>query len=225
MIHKFDTFSYEYDPDNFRSTSHDPSNFFNGGESDETDVMLKYWNIQPGETVIDVGAHIGSWTLPALAMGATHVYCFEPDRDAIYSLRRNLELNNWSDRATIINKALWHKEDKRILYQVDASVIEPLNLFHVEDDYTVDCTTLDSYNLIPDWIKIDVEGAELAVLIGAKETILRHKPKMIIEVHEKRIRHIIPTFKLEDIKNWLPSSEIKEIEGWKDVPRILVIMD
>lgn len=221
MIQKFGTLSYQYNNEDFSITSQEPSRFFNGGESDETDIILEHWTIKPGDIVIDVGAHIGSWTLPALAMGAEHVYCFEPNKDAIRALHRNLDLNGWRNRVTIIDKALWHKEDKRVLYQVEGTVVDRFNAYCVEDDYTVDCVTLDSYNLRPNWIKIDVEGAELAVLIGGRETLCKNKPKMIIEIHERTIRNIIPNFKYNDISNWLPEYNIKKIQGWHDAPRIL----
>lgn len=52
--------------------------------------------------------------------------------------------------------------------------------------------TIDQYvndtNIIPNIIKIDVEGAELNVLNGCKETLSKHKPKIILEIHDDFLR-------------------------------------
>lgn len=181
--------------------------------SDEESIR-SYWKIKPGNIVVDVGACIGSWTLPALEMGANHVYCFEPSKEFISVLNRNIEARGWRDRVTIIDKALWHKEEKRVLYELDQSIISNFRGLHYPDEYIVDCIKLDSYPLEGlDWMKIDIEGAELAVLIGAKETLLRFEPNIIVEIHENLIKTIIPEFKTKDILNWLPPGyEMKKID-------------
>jgi hypothetical protein len=51
--------------------------------------------------------------------------------------------------------------------------------------------TLDSLDLAPDVIKIDVEGAEYDILVGGEQTLLRHDPALLIEVHVRKIRHFL----------------------------------
>jgi FkbM family methyltransferase len=64
----------------------------------------------------------------------------------------------------------------------------------IEQDFTIPrevrCITIDSLDLMPDVIKIDVEGAEAAVLDGAWSTIRRSLPVMFIEVHAERLRSL-----------------------------------
>jgi len=55
----------------------------------------------------------------------------------------------------------------------------------VFESKTVKVSTLDSYNLTPFFVKIDVEGAELAVLRGAKKTISNFKPIILIEIQNQ----------------------------------------
>jgi len=71
------------------------------------------------------------------------------------------------------------------------SLSEPYRDF-TGDTLKVNIRTLDSFNLQNvGLIKIDTQGYELQVLLGAKETILKNKPRLIIEIHrEEQIKEI-----------------------------------
>jgi FkbM family methyltransferase len=73
--------------------------------------------------------------------------------------------------------------------------------------------TIDQYvndtNIIPDIIKIDVEGAELNVLNGCKETLSKHKPKIILEIHDDFLRKNFNTQPTEVI-NFIEKFNYKE---------------
>lgn len=191
MIHHFGSLSYQYH-------NNETSKDYFGGEYDETDLMLKYFKIQPGDVFIDIGAHIGTWTLAALAMGASHVYAFDPYKEMFDILKENVRLNGWSERLTAIEKGLSSISQREMFYKIPK--YKPR-----ENLYEVDFIPLDSYDFKKiDWIKIDVEGMELAVLRGAINTISKHFPKMIIEIHDSVIKEIIPTFQPVEIIGWLP---------------------
>ena len=49
----------------------------------------------------------------------------------------------------------------------------------------IEALTVDSLNLNPTYIKMDVEGQEVAAINGAKQTILSHKPKMLISAYHR----------------------------------------
>jgi len=70
---------------------------------------------------------------------------------------------------------------------------------------------LDSYNLQPDLLKIDVEGFEISVLKGALKTITEFKPRIIIETHssdlEKQANELIRSF------GYLKPKEGRRIKG------------
>ena len=61
-----------------------------------------------------------------------------------------------------------------------------------KENYMVKTKTLDSFNLSGiDFIKIDVEGYELHVLSGGRETIAKNKPKLFIEIWNSNLRSFI----------------------------------
>jgi FkbM family methyltransferase len=68
---------------------------------------------QPGDVWIDAGAHIGLFTFRALALGALHVYCYEPHPENFARLVANIALNGSevAARVTLINAALEQRED------------------------------------------------------------------------------------------------------------------
>jgi hypothetical protein len=67
---------------------------------------------------------------------------------------------------------------------------------------TAECKTLDSvYEGIPSVIKIDVEGAELNVLKGAIETIKKHKPSILVEIHDYEKSEVGPYIENLGYKN------------------------
>ncbi len=62
------------------------------------------------------------------------------------------------------------------------------------DKVKVTFKMLDSYNLKPTILKIDVEGFEMDVLEGGKETIKKYKPKIIIETHSSDLEKQVKDF-------------------------------
>ncbi len=59
---------------------------------------------------------------------------------------------------------------------------------HIVDGFDIEIRPLDSFNLSPNFIKLDVEGMELEVLIGASETILRSRPVIMFEENGLSLR-------------------------------------
>jgi FkbM family methyltransferase len=149
---------------------------------DEKQIREYYWYpyIKEGDMVFDIGADLGSYTLPALARGA-YVVSVTPENYEY--LLHNINLNGWllPTRCLPIKGAFYSEpgylEFVRQQYATKA---------HYPNMYEV--TTLDK--MFRDWdqqidlMKLDVEGAELEVLRGGMELIKRTKPKMLIECHE-----------------------------------------
>lgn len=143
--------------------------------------------IQPGNTVVDVGANIGDSTAPFLEkVGPSgRVYAFEPNLDAYECLKRNCE------RAISVPVALGDPVDDFQVVTLNPHDNAGARHISADVDGGVRITSLDmaALNLIScDFIKIDVEGYELNVLRGAEQTISKFRPKMAIEINEGALR-------------------------------------
>ena len=130
---------------------------------------------------VDVGAHIGFYTI-RLALKCKHVHAVEPNPESAYILRRNIELNNIKN-VTVHQCACGKNPSKAKIYIADTctTLIPRTNRKTVE----VNVKPLDSLVKYCDVVKIDVEGFEEEVLLGAKNLITHVKPIWVIEHHDK----------------------------------------
>ena len=142
--------------------------------------------VSPGDFVVDGGAFKGETSFWFLSKGAKKVYAFEGDIQNFGVLLKNIKLNKVEDKIIPVNKLLLDKNGIskiKITGSTSSSILS-------EEGTEIECITLDSFvtqNNIErvDFIKLDVEGAEINVLKGAIETIKKFKPKMAISVYHK----------------------------------------
>jgi FkbM family methyltransferase len=143
-----------------------------------------HFNMENG-TFLDVGAHVGKYSV-YLAKKGNSVYSFEPNPYARGLLRYNIRLNKV--KAKVMPYALSDKRSMRKIYINENNVGHTSLEEKVGRPVSIRTVTMDSLALKPDLIKIDVEGHELNVLKGAKNTLERYKPKLIIEVSKDQAR-------------------------------------
>lgn len=146
--------------------------------------------IRPGMTVVDVGAHVGYYTLVfAKYVGATgRVISFEPLPVNFALLKKNVELNELKHVELFASAVFSRSGDLTISIPDDSNSGEASVMHRVgAKQLEVQATTLDvvssTLDFKPDFIKIDVEGSEFDVLSGAQEIIRRCRPQMLIELH------------------------------------------
>jgi FkbM family methyltransferase len=150
--------------------------------------------VRPGAVVYDVGAHVGFHSLySALLVGPSgRVIAFEPDPEAIETLRREVSANPGL-RVEIVGCAL---SDTSGTLQLDTSIessqarITPSGAVRVEGR-TVDLLVLEGKLPPPDVIKIDVEGHEGHVLRGAADTLREFKPVVLCDYHDGSTLRIV----------------------------------
>lgn len=172
-----------------------PMSFLNFAEyeSSEYDMILKL--INPNDVVFDIGANIGWYTINILLKHKkTKVYSFEPIKSSYLFLKKNLELNNQStDNAYNFGLADENKEVK-FYHDIECSPASSMaNLREDEETITEICEIKKIDDVVSsiiklnklDFIKCDVEGAELFVFKGAIETILKYKPIVFSEMLRK----------------------------------------
>ena len=163
----------------------------------ETAIMLRYLN--PGMTMIDIGANIGHYAMVAARVigAAGKVVAFEPEPENYAALAANLKLNELV-RTTAENLALGAAPGALTLYRDDANrgghSLAAANVQRAGAGTQVRVTTLDAYAAEKlkgrriGFIKIDVQGAEAQVIQGAAGVLARDKPTILMEFWPHGIR-------------------------------------
>jgi FkbM family methyltransferase len=157
------------------------------------DHILARFAPKEGNTVIDIGAHIGRYTITSSKQvgDSGKVVAIEADPDNFQLLKRNVTLNNLTN-VLPLNYAVFSTRTRMKLYEQSASAkynsVMLSRTRQTEKYAEVDADTLD--NLLElnginqvNWIKIDVEGAEFEVLKGATKTLSNENISLLIEIH------------------------------------------
>lgn len=186
--------------------------------------FMKDKMIKQGDVILECGGHHGCTAifLSKLVGDDGKVVTFEPLPNNCDIIQKNFRLNGL-ENVTLERKALGADKGKITINDVSNSSIS-LNGLGVE----VEMTCLDEYeHLNPTFLKIDVEGWEQQVLMGAKK-ILSKKPKLAIEIHTEQLSifgsSIEEIFRLIGIENydlWIQYEDAKYPEEYKVITPIL----
>lgn len=146
------------------------------------------FNFSEDVTVIDIGAHIGAFTVYAAhrAKGG-RVYAFEPFLSNYKVLERNVLSHNASN-VSLFNLALAGRNHERILYIDDFNSGGHSFIKKAKKGIPVNCLTLEEVlieNKISkcDFLKIDCEGAEYEILLNTPIEILKKIDQIALEYH------------------------------------------
>lgn len=163
---------------------------------------------------VDIGAHVGLWSW-VMADKFETVTCFEPSPIQAECFRANMsECKNVTFHQVAIGREAGTLE---MISPNDNSgntrAVKPSGEERV--DFVAECRTLDSYELQDvDFMKIDVEGFELNVIVGAIETIKRCKPVIVVEQKPKNAeRHGFAQFSAIDTLARIGMKEAAVISG------------
>ena len=161
-----------------------------------------------GGTAVDVGAWYGPWTRRLLRY-ADSVVAVEPTHSLAAHLR------NAFPAVRVVEAVASDHVGSAVLHVPTAGpMVGTSSLEHGEgDDVTVERLTLDSLGLTDvRFVKVDVEGHEVPALLGARETILRDRPLLLVEL-EARIQPIEPVLNLLD--GWGYEAAVLVDGGWR----------
>lgn len=156
--------------------------------------------LQPGQTFYDVGAHVGFFTvLGGRLVGAGgRVVAFEPLPANVQALRHNVELNDFA-HVRVVDAAVANTMGTLELQLVGNSTGPKLALAGRDagskGSVQVATVALDAWlretgERPPDLLKIDVEGAEIEVIQGMRETIERTRPRILCEMHGRNREYV-----------------------------------
>lgn len=164
------------------------------GEFSQGEVDLYQRIIKKGDVVVEAGANIGALTVPLARLAGTNdkvrpgtIFAFEPQRLIYQLLNANLALNGlqnvYAERVAIGQKT--GKLGVPVINYNRAGNFGGYSLVDANHESVI-VVTIDSLHLRRlDFIKIDVEGMEAEVLLGAKQTIAYSKPVIYCENDRK----------------------------------------
>ena len=166
-------------------------------EAENFELLRK--SCKPGAVIIDIGAHIGLFSvIAAQVTGKTgKVYAFEPAPGTYSLLQKTVAINHGETVIESFKKAVG-KENGKITFFISNDLADNSNsLVNYKEDRTlhgidVAVTSIDNFvkekniNRL-NFIKIDVEGAEYDTLQGAVETLRTLKPVCIVAIHPQPI--------------------------------------
>lgn len=151
--------------------------------------------VGPAEQVLDIGSFLGVYAIVMARWSGPRgrVLAFEPSPGSGTILQRHLRMNGQADRVSLVRSAVGAEPGTLELREYDdpyrnAVAITPPDNIH-RGLTRVPVTTVDeicaSRGFVPTLMRIDVQGFELAVLRGARETIRqgRGRLRIVLEVH------------------------------------------
>lgn len=130
-----------------------------------------------GGVVIDIGANIGTFSAYAAHYGAT-VYAIEPEPHNLEALKRNIEINNMQDKIYPCPYAISNYKGTAVIHDSGGGAsIKDDGMFGAEVEVMPLDNFFDLYHINSvDVLKIDVEGSEVEIILGAsKETLNKCK--------------------------------------------------
>jgi FkbM family methyltransferase len=208
---------------------------FNLAEQEIDIYTLGPVHVKPEDVVMDCGANVGVYTRKALNAGAKRVIAIEPAPENIGVLERNFAAEIRQGRVTVYPKGVWDKEDTLILHEnpdnsaADSFVLNPGRgkKTHASDE-KLPVTTID--HLVAelgldrvDFIKMDIEGAEVRAVRGARNTIARDHPRMALSAyHRPSDPDEIPNAVHAAWSGYTMLCGPCETEGWRVRPDVLL---
>jgi FkbM family methyltransferase len=146
-----------------------------------------------GDVLYDIGANLGFFALVGARLVGPegHVYAFEPAPRNAAAIRENASLNGLSEVVTIERAVGSAAGRDRLLLVEDLSWsrLESRG-WHPATEETIEVDVVAIDDLVrageippPDVVKVDVEGSEIDVLRGMRETLSEHRPAVVCELH------------------------------------------
>lgn len=170
-------------------------------------------------TALDIGAHVGFWSY-YLSLAFEKVHAFEPNDLFAQCFARNVAAKNVKLHRVALGDA-----ERKIALEVDP---ENTGATHVRAglEGTIPMRRLDDFGFeVVDFLKVDVEGFEKQVLEGARQTLLRCRPVVIVEQKEFAGRYGTEQFAAAELLQSLGAVVLAQVVkdlilGWPGSPAL-----
>ena len=168
--------------------------------AEKDEIYRDILKLSPFENIIDLGAYDGDTIREFLSFTGgqySYITALEPDEKNFRKLLKNTE--ELFD-ITCLNMGAWDKKDT-LIFAGKAGRNSKLSA----EGKSVEVIDVDSLELAPTFIKMDIEGAELKALCGAEKTIKKHLPKLYVCAYHRnedlfalplKIRELSPDYKI-----------------------------
>ncbi len=203
QVFNIETFTkiYKGDLKGYKFLANNPDNYFTSEyENDSFSYVLNEINIKPESIIYDLGANIGYFSLLCSAASKqSKIFCFEPIPVNMALLCRHLLLNQIknvfpitlaiSDHLGLVDFSADNLSHS-YTYKQSSPHYGNRHLSIKIGVISIDILTGQFEYEKPDIIKIDVEGAEYDVLLGAINVIKNYKPKILLSTHEAHLKGV-----------------------------------
>lgn len=176
------------------------SDLENFGEVNNNDFKSLIESCVDKNTIIDIGAHVGwiSMPLSKMANKNAYIHAIEPGRSNRYYLKRHIEINNIKN-ITVYDYLLGKECTKEVKFYEKKFPSGLNSIIKIKGKGKFNVTRLEQlsldefcrrFNLMPDLIKIDIEGSEFGVLKGDANIIKKCKPIIFLSYHYRYLEQI-----------------------------------
>lgn len=167
------------------------SRYYEANYEPETFRFLRS-RLQPGDVAIDVGGHIGLFAVLAARLVGPRgkVFSFEPTPFTRSVLEKVVELNGCSDTVEVRPEAVSSQRGSTVFYDTGTEISNANSLVRTglsRSEIPIELISLDEFaaerGITVNCIKIDAEGAEYDVLLGAKRILTEDRPYVRLGLH------------------------------------------
>lgn len=171
-----------------------PLEILNFRHYERLDSAMIFALVRDGDIVLDIGGNIGYYSIALAKMRDATIHAFEPIESTYKQLVANVYYNGVQDRVRINNFGLFDKSGELTfyVYKQDFGNASAAIMHEEKENEKIVCKVeqLDEYVKEQgveriDFIKLDVEGAEIFALKGGLKSIEKHKPILFVEMLRK----------------------------------------
>lgn len=208
-----------------------------GWEKETAPVIFA--ELRKARTFLDIGANCGIYSvLGSLMNPSLRTVSFEPVPKIYAALINNIRVNGLSARVRALNLALGESSGQVPFHEAEDATMSSMTVEGYQAQHgriiSVECRTLDSvvdeHKLEPDFMKVDVEGFEYAVLGGAHQLLTRFRPRIVLEANPgdqvDRVSAILAShgYRFENLTDRGPLERpalvaVNEFRNWLCVPK------